>query len=80
MDTRSAVVNRIEDIRESKGLTRSELGVKSGLTNSTLTSILNGKSKNPGIVTLNQICVGLGISLRELFDDDVFENLEDPVK
>lgn len=38
--------------------------------------MLNEKSGNPGIVTIQKICDGLEISVREFFDDPLFEDLE----
>ena len=49
-----------------------------GVPPSTIYSMLNAKSKNPGIVTIQKLCDGLGISLREFFDDPLFEGL-DPI-
>ena len=47
-----------------------------GVAPSTIYSMLNQKSKNPGVVSLQKICDGLEISLRTFFDDPVFEALE----
>ena len=43
---------------------------------STLKSILNGDSKNPGIVTIKLLCDGWGITLSDFFDDNGFRILE----
>jgi len=43
-------------------------------------SMLNQKSENPGIVSIQKICDGLEISVREFFDDPLFENLEQVIK
>lgn len=43
---------------------------------STYKSILNGKSKNPGIVNINKIADALGVSIREFYNSDVFDNLD----
>ena len=42
--------------------------------------MLNSKSKNPGIVSIKKICDGLEISLKEFFDTDVFDSLEQEIK
>ena len=47
---------------------------------STVYSILNTKSQNPGVVTLQKLCDGIGITLREFFDDDLFEHIEPEVQ
>ncbi len=43
---------------------------------STLKSILNGDSKNPGIVTIKLLCDGWGITLADFFDADCFRDPE----
>jgi len=52
----------------------------SGISPSTLYSVLNEKSQNPGIVTIKKLCDGLEISLREFFDDDIFDDIEQEIK
>jgi len=56
------------------------LATEAGMTPSTLKSILYGNSKNPGIVTIKLLCDGLGISLNQFFDADVFKSLEQEIK
>ena len=51
-----------------------------GVSPSTIYSMLNEKSKNPGIVSIQKICDGLEISVREFFDDAIFEGLEQEIK
>lgn len=52
----------------------------SGVSPSTIYSMLNEKSQNPGVVSLKKLCDGLEISLREFFDNDLFDDLEQEVK
>ena len=51
-----------------------------GISPSTLYSVLNEKSQNPGIVTIKKLCDGLEISLREFFDADIFDDIEQEIK
>ena len=46
------------------------------LTQSTVDSLINGKSRNPKLLTLVRICDGLNITLSEFFDDELFINLD----
>ena len=48
----------------------------SGVSPSTIYSMLNEKSQNPGVVSLKILCDGLDISLREFFDSNLFNDLE----
>ncbi len=52
----------------------------SGVPASTVYSILNGKSKNPGTVSLQKLCDGLDISIREFFDSPLFDGLEQEIE
>ena len=45
-----------------------------------LYSMLNEKSQNPGVVSIKKICDGLEISLREFFDCELFEDIEQEIK
>jgi len=66
-ETLTFVSCRIWDLCEAKGISPRELAIGSGLPPSTLYSILNGKSRKPGIETLEKICKALSISLREFW-------------
>ena len=51
-----------------------------GVAPSTIYSMLGEKSQNPGVVSIQKLCDGLEISLREFFDDPVFDDLEPVIK
>ena len=51
-----------------------------GVPTVTINNILYGKSMNPKLNTIKQICDGLGITLTEFFDTDDFNNLEQEIK
>ena len=61
-------------------MTINKLAIESGVSPSTVKSILYGKSKNPGIVTIKMLCDGLGITLTDFFSTDEFKNLEQEIK
>ena len=74
------VKNRILQLCEEKNMTINKLATESGLSPSSLKSILYGKSKNPGVVTLKIICDGLGISITEFFETDEFRYAEQEIQ
>ena len=80
MNTYSAVKNRILFLCEQKGMTIHKLATESGVAPSTIKNILYGKSVNPGVVTIKMLCDGLGITLREFFADEAFEQLDQEIK
>ena len=76
MDTRTAVVNRLISLCGQQGWTIHQLATVSGVSPSTLKSILYGNSQNPGVVTVKMLCDGLEISLAEFFSGPEFQGLE----
>lgn len=75
-----AVVNRINNLCKERNVTPNALSYLSGVSQSTIKSILNGESKNPGIVTLKKLCDGLDINIIEFFNTEDFKNLEQELK
>ena len=57
-------------------LTVNALAYSAGMSSSTIYSMLNTKSKNPGVITIQKICDAMEISMREFFDSPLFEDLE----
>lgn len=80
MNTKEAVAKRILNLCEERNLAINALASVSGISPSTIYSMLNEKSKNPGVVSLKKICDGLDISIREFFDDSLFDDLEQEIK
>lgn len=70
--TWESIVKRILFYCRMQKMNINTLALKAGMTPSTLKSILYGKSKNPGIVTIRHICDGLNISLDEFFRSKLF--------
>ena len=80
MTTKEAVAKRILALCSERDLAVNALASISGVSPSTIYSMLNEKSKNPGVVSLKKLCDGLEISLREFFDSDLFDDLEQEIK
>lgn len=80
MKAREAVVLRIKELIQLKEMNINSLSMLSAVPPSTLKNIICGKSQNPGIVTIVKICDGLGVSIKEFFTADIFENLEQEIE
>lgn len=76
MNTKEALVKRIEMICKEKGISAYRLSLESGVAPSTVFHILNGTSQNPGIITIARLCNGMGISLCDFFSWEHFDELE----
>ena len=74
-----ATIKRIEDLCERNSITINALAYKSGISSSTLKNIVYGSSNNPGIATIKILCDGLNISIKEFFDSEIFDGLEQEI-
>ena len=80
MGIKEAVVLRIRELCEQNKIKFNTLANESGLTPSTVYSVLDEKRKDIGILVLKNICDGLNITITEFFDTDLFRNLEQEIK
>lgn len=80
MNAKKAVALRILQLCTERNISVNALAYKSGVSPSTIYSMINDKSLNPGVVSLKKLCDGLEISLREFFDSDIFDHLEQEIK
>ncbi len=71
-----AVARRIKELCNKQDMSINKLAIMSGLTQSTLQSIISGKSHNPTILTLVRVCDSLNIELKEFFDSELFKDLD----
>ena len=79
MRTKEAVSLRIIELCKEKNIAINALANLSGVAPSTVYSILNEKSQNPGVVSLKKLCDGIDITLREFFDSPIFDDLEQEI-
>lgn len=80
MNTVMCVQKRLLELCHERDLSFNKLAYISAVHPSTIKSIMNGASQNPGIVTIKKLCDGLDISLTEFFDTDYFRELEQEIR
>jgi transcriptional regulator with XRE-family HTH domain len=80
MDTRQAVAGRIIQLCKERSITPNALSYRAGVPQSTIKSILNNETQNPGVITIKKLCDGLEITLCEFFNTETFCNLEQEIK
>ena len=80
MNTKEAVAKRILDLCAERNIAINALALTSGVSPSTIYSMLNEKSQNPGIVSIKKLCDGLDISVKEFFNSPLFEDLEQEIQ
>ena len=76
MQIADAVKELIINLCHDNNISINKLAVMGGQTQSTLQSLIDGKSKNPKLLTLVRVCDSLNITLKEFFDDDLFNNID----
>ena len=80
MRTKEAIAHRIIQLCTERNITINELANLSGVSPSTVYSLLNEKSQNPGVVSIKKLCDGFEISIREFFDSPIFDDIEQEIK
>ncbi len=80
LNTKEAVAKRIIDLCAEKNIAVNTLANISGVSPSTVYSMLNEKSQNPGVVSIKKLCDGLEISLRQFFESEIFDDIEQEIK
>lgn len=75
-----AVKIRILNICEVRDLTINRLGTISGVTQSTINNIVNGRNNSATVSTIKKLCDGLDMTIIEFFDNEIFQNLEQEIR
>lgn len=76
MGVYEVTVKRIRELCKERSITPNALSYAAGISQSTIKSILNGESVNPGIATIKKICDGFDITIGEFFSTEEFDSLE----
>ena len=76
MTLSNAVKQRIINIADEQGIKIHKLALNSGVPYSTLSSFLNGKCESITLTTLLHICEGTDITIRQFFDDPIFQHID----
>lgn len=63
-------MKKIKEIRLKQGLTQKQLSHRSGLSQSYINELENGRKANPSIIVLDKLSVGLQIPLIELLEGE----------
>ena len=80
MAIKPAIVERLLQICTTRNIAANELAIRSGVTPSTVYSLLQDDRKDMSVITLKKLCDGLEMSLVEFFDSDIFYKLEQELK
>ena len=71
-----AVKERILELCRAKNISINTLSTMSGVTQSTVNNIVSGRNRSATISTIKKLCDGLGITIEQFFDSDLFRDLD----
>ena len=80
MAVKDAVVRRFQEICRERGIKFNELATLSGVTPSTVYSMMDARRRDVSIVTIKKLCDGLELSLGDFFSTPEFEALEQEIQ
>ena len=80
MAVKQAVVQRFEELMKERGMRPNELANRSGVTPSTVYSMLDERRKELSINVIKKLCDGLDMTLGEFFSSPIFEKLEQEIQ
>lgn len=76
MDLSKAMRLRIKKLMDDNKVNGNKLALSAGIDRATINRFLRGQNKSIRIETITLICQSLGISLKDFFDDKVFNDVE----
>lgn len=77
MNVNQAIIRRIEEIVEENGITVCDACLKGGMSPSAIYDILKGRTKCLKVITVKRFCEGAGVTLKEFFDKEYFNDIEE---
>jgi len=80
MGVKEAVVARFREILDQRNMRPNELAYRSGVTPSTVYSMLDGRRREVTINLIKKLCDGLEMTLGAFFSAPVFDELEQEIK
>lgn len=80
MHVKDMVTKRFAELCKARGIKLNELATRSGVTPSTVYSMMDGHRRQVSIVLIKKLCDGLEITLGEFFSTPEFDGLEQEIR
>lgn len=80
MDVKDVIAKRFQQLCRERDIRPNELATLSGVTPSTVYSMLNPVRRNISVVAVKKLCDGLGITLGDFFNTPEFDALDQEIK
>lgn len=79
-NVKEAVATRFQEIMREKGIKTNELATRSGVTPSSVYSMLDPRRKEVSVNLVKKLCDGLDMTLSEFFNAKIFDDLEQEIR
>ncbi|MBR3395960.1 MAG: helix-turn-helix transcriptional regulator [Firmicutes bacterium] len=80
MSAKDAVVGRFQQLCKKRNIKINELATLSGVTPSTVYSLMDPRRREVSITTIKKLCDGLDISLGDFFSAEEFDQLDQKIE
>lgn len=80
MRIKEAIVKRFQQLCRERNIKYNELATMSGVTPSTVYSMMDESRKDISVITVKKLCDGLDISIPEFYNDPLFDDLEQEIQ
>ncbi|MBQ4617766.1 MAG: helix-turn-helix transcriptional regulator [Clostridia bacterium] len=80
MTVGEAIRQRIIELCQEHDISINKLSNISGITQSTVNNIVSGRNNSTTVSTVKKLCDGLGITIHDFFDSELFVGLEQEIK
>ena len=80
MNIGEAVKERIMELCREHDISVNKLSSMSGVTQSTVNNIVSGRNNSATVSTIKKLCDGLGITIEDFFNSELFRGLEQEIK
>ena len=77
---KDAVALRFKELCEERNLSPNALAVRSGVTPSTVYSMLDSSQQSVTVPTVKKLCDGLGITLVDFFNSSIFTAIDQEIR
>jgi len=77
MKLNDAIIKRINEICKEKNINICEASLGGGMSPSAIYDLVKGRTKCSKVITVKRFCEGAGITLKEFFDREYFNDIED---
>lgn len=77
MDLNTAIIKRIEEICNERGLNVCDACLRGGMSPSAIYDLIKGRTKCSKVITIKRFCEGAKMTLTEFFDRPYFDDPEE---